>query len=169
MDTGILMQNSGRVVVFTGAAGGIGRALLDAFHRNGDSIAAVDLPDTNVVDLANSLAPRHAGFHCDVSSESDIVDLVAKIENRFGRIDALINNAALGPTMAATVDTDVESFRKALRVNLLGPFVLARELAKRMADRGGVIVNIASLAGILGNPRRNAYAASKSGLISATR
>jgi NAD(P)-dependent dehydrogenase (short-subunit alcohol dehydrogenase family) len=163
------MQQAGRVVVITGAGGGIGKALLEAFHRDGDTIAAVDLPGTHVVDLATSLATRHAGYFCDVSSEAEVVDLVAKIEARFGRIDALINNAALGPTMAATLDTDVNSFRKALSVNLLGPFVLAREVAKRMADRGGVIVNVASLAGILGNPRRNAYAASKAGLISATR
>jgi NAD(P)-dependent dehydrogenase (short-subunit alcohol dehydrogenase family) len=163
------MQGSGRVVVVTGAAGGIGRALLDAFDRDGDQIAAVDLPGTDVIDLAASLSARHAGFCCDVSCEADVVALVARIEQRFGRIDALINNAALGPTMAATIDTDIASFRKALRVNLLGPFVLAREVVKRMGDRGGVIVNVASLAGILGNPRRNAYAASKAGLISATR
>jgi NAD(P)-dependent dehydrogenase (short-subunit alcohol dehydrogenase family) len=164
------MQNSGRVVVVTGAAGGIGKALLGAVHGDGDSIAAVDLPGTNVIDLATSLGARHAGFCCDVSSEADVVDLVAKIEERFGRIDVLINNAALGPTMAATVDTDIGSFRKALSVNFLGPLVLAREVAKRMADRGGgAIVNVASLAGMLGNPRRNAYAASKAGLVSATR
>ncbi len=162
------MENSGRVVVITGAAGGIGKALLDAFHRDGDTIAAVDLAGTNVVELANALGAQHAGFHCDVSSETEIVALFAKIEARFGKIDALVNNAALGPTMAATVDTDVTSFRKALSINLLGPFVLAREAAKRMTG-GGVIVNIASLAGVLGNPKRNAYAASKAGLISVTR
>jgi len=143
--------------------------LLEAFHRDGATIAAVDLPGTNVNEIAGALAPRHAGFGCDVSSEDEIVDLVARIETRFGRIDVLVNNAALGPTMAATVDTDVTSFRKAFSVNLLGPFVLAREIARRMADHGGVIVNVASLAGVLGNPKRNAYAASKAGLISLTR
>jgi NAD(P)-dependent dehydrogenase (short-subunit alcohol dehydrogenase family) len=163
------MQNEGRVVVITGAAGGIGRALLEAFHRDGATIAAVDLPGTNANEIVEALAPRHAGFGCDVSSEDEVVDLVARIAARFGRIDALINNAALGPTMAATVDTDLASFRKAFSVNLLGPFVLAREVARRMADHGGVIVNVASLAGVLGNPKRNAYAASKAGLISLTR
>lgn len=163
------MQEPGRVVVITGAAGGIGKALLEAFHRDGATIAAVDLPGTDVFEVVGALGSQHAGFHCDVSSEDAIVDLVALIAARFGRIDALINNAALGPTMAATVDTDIASFRKAFSVNLLGPFVLAREVARRMADRGGVIVNVASLAGVLGNPKRNAYAASKAGLISLTR
>ena len=163
------MEKARRVVIITGAAGGVGRALLEAFHRDGDVIAAVDLPGTDVVEVTAALGAEHAGFHCDVGSEYEVVSLVAAIERRFGRIDVLVNNAALGPTMAATVDTDVASFRKALSVNLRGPVVLAREAARRMMGQGGVIVNIASLAGILGNPKRNAYAASKAGLISATR
>ncbi|MBR0833466.1 SDR family oxidoreductase [Bradyrhizobium manausense] len=163
------MEKPRRVVVITGAAGGVGRALLDTFHRGGDMIAAVDLPGTDVVAITAALGPEHAGFLCDVASEEQVVSLIAEVERRFGRVDVLINNAALGPTMAATVDTDVGSFRHALNVNLRGPFVLAREAAKRMIGRGGVIVNVASLAGVLANPKRNAYAASKAGLISATR
>lgn len=162
-------ERQGRVVVVTGAAGGIGRALLEAFHREGDTIAAVDLPGTDVLEATAALGGAHAAFHCDVASEDEAVGLVAAIERRFGRIDVLINNAALGPVMAPTIDTDVASFRKALNVNLRGPFVLAREAARRMMGQGGVIVNIASMAGVLGNPKRNAYAASKAGLVSATR
>lgn len=67
--------------------------------------------------------------------------------------------------MAATVDTGVDAFRLGLAVNLLGPFVTARGAARRMR-RGGAIVNVASMAGVVGNPKRNAYAASKAGLIS---
>jgi len=162
------MNESGRIVIVTGAAGGIGRELMKAFDADGDTVVAVDLPGTGVIDLAASLGPRHAGFECDVASEAGIVAMFAAIEARFGRVDALVNNAALGPTFAATVDTTLESFRKALSVNLLGPFLVAREAAKRMT-KGGVVVNIASLAGVLGNPKRNAYAASKAGLISFTR
>src|SRR5690606_24995126 len=73
-----------------------------------------------------------------------------------------------GPTMAPTLETDIASVRSTLQVNLLGPFALAREAARRMAP-GGAIVNTASLAGVLGNPRRNAYAASKAALISLTK
>ena len=163
------MEKARRVVIITGAAGGVGRALLEAFHRDGDVIAAVDLPGTDVAEVTAALGAEHAGFHCDVGSEDEVVSLVTAIERRFGRIDVLVNNAALGPTMAATTDTDVASFRKALSVNLRGPVVLAREAAGRMMGQGGVIVNIASQAGVLGNPKRNAYAASKAGLISATR
>ena len=162
------MNESGRIVIVTGAAGGIGRELMKAFDADGDTVVAVDLAGTGVIDLAASLGSRPAGFECDVASEAGIEAMFAAIEARFGRVDALVNNAALGPTFAATVDTTLESFRKALSVNLLGPFLVAREAAKRM-DKGGVVVNIASLAGVLGNPKRNAYAASKAGLISFTK
>ena len=162
------MTATGRIVVVTGAAGGIGRALVDILARDGDTIVAVDLPGTGVVDLANSLGGGHLGVECDVSRQSDVLALYAKIDAAFGRLDALVNNAAMGPTMTPTVETSVELFRKTLSVNLIGPFVMAREAARRMRP-GGAIVNIASLAGVLGNPRRNAYSASKAGLISFTK
>lgn len=162
------MRNTGRIVVVTGAAGGIGRALAGLFSADDDTVVAVDLPGTDVVALAKSLGPGHVGLTCDVSSEADILALYDEIDARFGRVDALVNNAAMGPTMAATVDTGLDAFRKAIGVNLVGPFVMAREAARRMKP-GGAIVNIASLAGVLGNPRRNAYAASKAGLISFTK
>ena len=162
------MIDTGRIVIVTGAAGGIGRSLAGLFAEDGDTVVAVDLPGSDVVALAQQLGPRHLGLTCDVSSEADILALYARIDERFGRVDALVNNAAMGPTMAATVDTGLDAFRKAIAVNLVGPFVMAREAVRRMKP-GGVVVNIASLAGVLGNPRRNAYAASKAGLISFTK
>jgi NAD(P)-dependent dehydrogenase (short-subunit alcohol dehydrogenase family) len=162
------MIDTGRIVIVTGAAGGIGRSLVDLFAGDGDTVVAVDLPGSDVVALAQALGPRHLGLTCDVSSEADILALYARIDERFGRVDALVNNAAMGPTMAATVDTGLDAFRRAIAVNLVGPFMMAREAVRRMKP-GGVVVNIASLAGVLGNPRRNAYAASKAGLISFTK
>jgi NAD(P)-dependent dehydrogenase (short-subunit alcohol dehydrogenase family) len=162
------MKHTSRVVVVTGAAGGIGRALVALLAADGDRVVAVDLAGTDVAQVAASLGPDHVGLTCDVSSEAEILELFAEIDARFGRIDVLVNNAAMGPTMAPTIDTGLEAFRKAISVNLIGPFVLAREAARRMKP-GSAIVNTASLAGVLGNPRRNAYAASKAGLISLTK
>lgn len=162
------MNGSGKVVVVTGAAGGIGRSLAALFAEEGATIVAVDLAGTGVGDVAGSLGASHAAFTCDLSVEAEIVALFKEIDARFGRIDVLVNNAALGPTMSPTVETGLDAFRKAIATNLLGPFAMAREAARRMSP-GGAIVNIASLAGVLGNPRRNAYAASKAGLISLTR
>ncbi|RJT29086.1 SDR family oxidoreductase [Mesorhizobium waimense] len=162
------MKQAGRIVIITGAAGGIGRALVDLLAREGDTVVAVDLPGSGVVELARSLGCPHLGLECDVSREGDVLALYGRIEAQFGQIGVLINNAAVGPAMAATVDTGVDAFRRDLAVNLIGPFVMAREAARRMRP-GGVIVNFASMAGVVGNPKRNAYAASKAGLISLTK
>ena len=136
--------------------------------NDADSVVAVDLPGTGVIQLTAGLRGRHLGVECDLSREKEILELFARIDSTFGRVDVLINNAAVGPTMTPTIDTSIDLFRQTLSVNLIGPFVMAREAARRMRP-GGVIVNIASLAGILGNPRRNAYSASKAGLISLTK
>ena len=162
------MSVSPRIVVVTGAAGGIGRELVAAFLSDGETVIAVDLAASGVLEMQFAKGGPLFAYACDVSDEAAVVELFAQIDARHGAVDALINNAALGPTMAPTVDTTLESFKRALSVNLLGPFVMAREAARRMRP-GGVIVNIASLAGVLGNPRRNAYAASKAGLISLTK
>jgi NAD(P)-dependent dehydrogenase (short-subunit alcohol dehydrogenase family) len=154
--------------MITGAAGGIGRALVELLAADGDTVVAVDLPGTPVLALASELGGDHFGFEGDLSAAADIARLYSVIDARFGRVDVLVNNAAMGPTMAPTVDTSLEDFQRALSVNLIAPFVMAREAARRMPS-GGAIINIASLAGVLGNPRRNAYAASKAGLISFTK
>ncbi len=162
------MASRERVAIVTGAAGGIGRALLVTLARQGYRLIAVDLPAADPAAALAGLGEGHKAYGCDLGSEKQIVALFEAIDRDFPSIDILMNNAAIGPTMAATTATDLASFRTALRVNLLGPFVMAREAAKRM-PRGGAIVMTASLAGVLGNPRRNAYAASKAALISLTK
>ena len=139
------MGSVGRVVVVTGAAGGIGRALVDILSSDGDTVVAVDLPGTGVVELAHSLGDRHLGIECDVSRQDDVLALFAKIDATFGRIDVLVNNAAMGPTMTPTVDTGADLFRRTLSVNLIGPFVMAREAARRM--RPGAARRCAAAAG----------------------
>ncbi|MCD2172541.1 glucose 1-dehydrogenase [Rhizobium sp. C4] len=163
------MSTETKIAIITGAAGGIGRALCEVFVADGYQVAAVDLAGTGVEDFAQSLGKEHAGFACNLASETDIIATVAKIAAHFGRIDVLVNNAAIGPTMAATADTSIDGFRLALSVNLVGPLVLAGEVAERMGPEGGVIVNTASLAGVVSNPKRNAYAASKAGVVSMTK
>jgi NAD(P)-dependent dehydrogenase (short-subunit alcohol dehydrogenase family) len=163
------MHALGKVAIITGAAGGIGRALCEVFVADGYRVAAIDLAGSGVEDFARSLGGTHAGYACDLGSESEIVETVGRIAADFGRIGVLVNNAAIGPTMAATADTSIDGFRLALAVNLVGPLVLAREVAARMGPEGGVIVNTASLAGVVSNPKRNAYAASKAGVVSMTK
>ncbi|WFU07097.1 SDR family oxidoreductase (plasmid) [Rhizobium sp. CB3171] len=162
------MKQQGRVVIITGAAGGIGRALVDAHLAVGDIVVAADLPDSGVLELARGFGAADLGLEFDVSREEDILALYARIDAQFDHIDVLVNNAAMGPSMAATTETPIDDFRRAMAVNLIGPFLMAREAARRMQP-GAAIVNVASMAGIIGNPKRNAYAASKAGLISVTK
>lgn len=157
-----------RCVIVTGAAGGIGRALVELAVEAGETVIAVDLPGSGVVEFVEALGSQHRAVECDISDETAIVAMFASLDEAGLHIDALYNNAAMGPTMAATVDTNLAAFNRALSINLIGPFVLAREAGRRM-KAGGAVVNTASLAGVLGNPRRNAYAASKAGLISLTK
>ncbi|MBN8944781.1 MAG: glucose 1-dehydrogenase [Rhizobiales bacterium] len=159
-----------RVVLITGATGGIGRALCRQFAQAGDRVVAVDLDPVAVAALAAELGPAHRGFACDVASEAAVARLIADVGADLGRLDVVVNNAAIGPTMTPTSAMTMAAIRQTLAVNLSGPFLVAREAARFMAPRGGgVIVNTASLAGIVPNPKRNAYAASKAGVISLTR
>jgi NAD(P)-dependent dehydrogenase (short-subunit alcohol dehydrogenase family) len=162
------MADTRPVAIITGAAGGIGRAMLSVFALRGYRLIAVDLGGADPASAISSYGSGHLSFDCDLSSEAEILSLFAKTDAEVGTIAVLLNNAAVGPTMAPTTATGFGAFRHTMRVNLLGPFVMAREAAKRM-PHGGSIVMTASLAGVLGNPRRNAYAASKAALISLTK
>lgn len=158
-----------KTVVITGAAGGIGRALCEGFAADGYRIAALDLDTEALGGLLLELGEGHQAFTCDLGREAEIVATIEQVARQFGRIDTLVNNAAVGPTMASTADTTVASFELALAVNVVGPMVMAREALKYMGEQGGAVVNVASLAGLVSNPKRNAYAASKAAVISMTR
>lgn len=162
-------MKTSRVVIVTGAAGGVGRAMMTEFATRGDVVIGVDVAQSGLDAAIQDLGSRHFGFECDLSEEANIVDLFARIDGVVDHVDVLLNNAAVGPTLQPTIETDMEGFRKTLRTNVSGPFVMAREAARRMPATGGAIVNTASLAGIIANPGRNAYAASKAALISMTK
>ncbi|MGG7539793.1 SDR family oxidoreductase [Rhizobium sp. Nf11,1] len=103
-----------------------------------------------------------------MSRHDDVLAFCTLLDKGFSQIGVLVNNAGIGPTMAATVDTPIQDFQSAPAVNLIGPYWVACEIAKLMKP-GAAIVNVASLAGLLGNPKRNGYAASKAALISITK
>lgn len=157
-----------RLTLITGAAGGIGRALTCEFINRGYRVIAVDLPSSDIHDFVAGLEGDHISIACDLSDETEIAGIFNRIGELGGRLDVLVNNAAIGPTMRPTLETSTDEIRAALRTNLYAPFTLAREAMKFMAP-DAAIVNTASLGGINSNPARNAYAASKAALISLTK
>jgi 3-oxoacyl-[acyl-carrier protein] reductase len=165
---------SRRVVVVTGAAQGIGRVIATEFARGGWSVAAADLQEGKIESVVRDLDDQGdiAPFVLDVRDEDSIQATVAGIEQRFGRIDALINNAALFTALRREplVDIALSEWKRVMDVNLTGPFLMTRAVAEPMRRAGGgSIVNIATVGIYHGSNQLAHYNASKAGLIGLTR
>ncbi|MGE4480522.1 SDR family NAD(P)-dependent oxidoreductase [Acidocella sp.] len=156
--------------IITGAADGIGLATARLFAARGWRVALLDVRAEAVEAHAAALGVEHLGVRCDVACEADVLAAIEAVAARFGRIDALVNNAGIGTPHIPTLEQGLEGFEQALRVHLSGTFLMSREAGRAMlAQGGGAIVNLSSIAGVTGLPRRNAYGAAKAGVISMTR
>ena len=163
-----------KVCLVTGGSRGIGAACIKEFAKNGYNVVINYVKD----DLsANFLKTEvEENYHvkalvikCDVSNEVEVKNMVEEVINTFGTIDVLVNNAGIAiDTIVA--DKTVENFRKILDINLIGTFLVSREVAKYMLNRKtGSIVNISSTNGIdTYYPESLDYDASKAGVISLT-
>lgn len=160
----------GRVVLLTGASSGLGRRFASVLDSAGASLVICARRKPELDELAAELSDGLA-IEADVSKEADLARLVEGAVERFGRIDALVNNAGTIAVVPA-VEEDGESFRNVLEVNLTGPFLLSQLVARHMlAAGGGCIVNVSSVLGLVGNGRipQSSYAASKGAVINLTR
>lgn len=162
-----------RVVLVTGAASGIGRSLAQHFAEAGERVVAFDR-DRQGLEQLNSEICGKSLLHVqgDVGEPTDVNSCLTKAEERFGPIDVLINNAGTtgGPKATTVHETSVADFDQVLAANLRGPFLMCRRVLPSMVERGrGVIVNIASVAGLVAFPGRAAYSLSKAALIQLTR
>jgi NAD(P)-dependent dehydrogenase (short-subunit alcohol dehydrogenase family) len=159
-----------QVAVITGAAQGIGRRIAEVLAAKGFALALNDLrPPAETMAATRGHAPDAMELVGDISDEAVVAGLADMVFTRWGRVDALVNNAGIS-CIAAAEHTTAAEFRRVLEVNLVAPFLMARAFGGRMlAQRSGSIVNIASIAGLLGVAERSAYNASKHGLIGLTR
>ena len=167
------MNFKDKVVLVTGAGRGIGKAIALAFAREGARVAVNDInPDTCEVTAKDIVASggEAAAWHADVANKLAVQTMLIDIEERWGRIDILINNAGVEPHQSI-LKLDEWDWNRTIDVNLKGAFICSQSVGRMMADKGGgVIVNIASIAGRAAGLRdRSAYVASKTGLIGFTK
>jgi NAD(P)-dependent dehydrogenase (short-subunit alcohol dehydrogenase family) len=164
------LASSSRVAVVTGAARGIGRRISFVLAERGYRIAANDLdaPEETLEELGRAGAEA-LPVPGDVSDEGAVRGMFEAVMGEFGRIDVLVNNAGIS-LIAPAEETTLADWRRVLEVNLTGPFLMCREFGAEMLRRGsGSIVNVSSVAGLLGVADRAAYNASKHGLVGLTR
>jgi NAD(P)-dependent dehydrogenase (short-subunit alcohol dehydrogenase family) len=159
-----------RVAVVTGTGQGIGRRTAEVLAGRGYSLALNDIrPIESTLASVRALGAEAIEVLGDVSSESDVARIVEAVEQRYGQVDLLVNNAGISFIRPAE-ETGAAEWRRVLEVNLTGPFLMCRAFGKMMLARGsGAIVNVASVAGLSGIGDRAAYNASKHGLIGLTR
>ncbi len=159
-----------RVAIVTGAAQGIGRRTAESFAMAGYSLALMDLQSCD----ATLAAVRAQGVDAvelvgDICDEAVVARAVETVRRRWNRADVLVNNAGIS-FISPAERVEAHAFRRVLEVNLVAPFVLAKGFGSLMLEQGeGSIVNVASIAGLVGICDRTAYNASKHGLIGLTR
>jgi len=159
-----------RGAVVTGGAQGIGRKTAELLAERGYRIAVIDLREpADTVHTIQKRGGEAIGFAGDVTSEDAVDRFAGCVFERYGRADVLVNNAGISHICAAEL-TSAADYRRVLEVNLVAPFLLAKVFGQRMLEaRCGSIVNVASVAGLLGVADRAAYNASKHGLVGLTR
>jgi NAD(P)-dependent dehydrogenase (short-subunit alcohol dehydrogenase family) len=169
------MSTPAKVVLVSGGTFGIGRAITLGLGRRGHSVVAFGLEAAQVSSTAQNAIPGLRDefdreklsaelLEADVSRSADVTKVVDRALARFGRIDAVVNNAAIGP-LGTVLDTDEALFDRIIAVNLKGPYLTSRAALPHMiAQGGGSIINIGSGAG-WGKPNMAVYSASKGGVV----
>lgn len=164
----------GKIALVTGGAAGIGRAAALAFARNGANVIISDIKVEQGEAVVHAVedAGREAIFiKSDVSRPADVDRLIQATLDRFGRLDCAFNNAGIEGELATTAECTETNFDRTIAVNLKGVWLcMAREIAQMLSQgSGGAIVNMASVAGLVGFRNLPAYVASKHGVLGLTK
>jgi NAD(P)-dependent dehydrogenase (short-subunit alcohol dehydrogenase family) len=156
-----------KVAIITGAAGGMGASEAKLFAREGASVMATDMQEKKLrtwVEEAKKQGLKIEYMKHDVTSESEWEQVINKTLSLYGHIDILVNNAGVFPGFSECEDTTTATWNKIIAINLTGPFLGCRACVPHLRNAGGgSIVNIASIAGLVGG-NGPAYTASKGGL-----
>lgn len=158
----------GMVSIVTGASQGIGRSIALALARNGARLSLAARTEEGlraVQGEIEALGGQAASFATDMSREPEVARLVGDTVERFGRLDIVVNNAAIG-IFGPLVETTTEQWDRIMAVNVRGPFLLCREAVPHLRrQERGFVINIASVVGVKGYANQAAYSASKHALM----
>lgn len=167
------MNFKDKTALVTGAAVGIGRAVALKLSQEGAKLVLVDVNAKKLSELKDELKTYSDNImtcECDVTDENAVYEIIAKAENVFGKIDILVNNAALWRCWSPFVDTPTDEWKKFIDVNIMGVVYFTKAVLPKMIENGyGRIINVGSVAGVYGNANMVHYSATKGALIAMTK
>lgn len=149
--------------MITGGASGIGEQTSRVFAAAGAEVLIADIDDAKAASLAAEL-PNARPVHCDITSE----DSVRQVFSSLDRLDILVNNAGIG-LVGSVTETELPDFQRLFRVNVEGMFLVTKHAVPHLIASHGAIVNIGSVAGLIGVKKRYAYCATKGAVVAMTR
>jgi NAD(P)-dependent dehydrogenase (short-subunit alcohol dehydrogenase family) len=160
----------GQVAVLTGGGSGFGRRLVQLLGERGASVIALDADAASAARAVAELGDRGASFGVDVTKEDQVVSAIGAATTRFGRLDLLVNNAGVNVRADAPVhQTALSEWERLIAVNATGPFLVAKAVLPQMVAQGhGVLLTIASIAGLSAFHGRVPYSVSKAAAIKLT-
>src|SRR4051794_24807442 len=164
------MTENTNAALVTGAARGIGLATAKRFLAEGWRVALLDIDGDLLREAVSAIgdAGNTLALHADVADALAVARAMAEIERRFGRLDALVNNAGVA-VFTPLMETPDEDWDRVLAVNLTGAFHCAKAAVPLLREHGGAIVNITSISGLRASTLRIAYGTSKAGLAHLTK
>ena len=167
------MNFTDKTALVTGAAVGIGRAVALKLAQEGANLVLVDVNAEKLSELKDELKTYSDNImtcECDVTDENTVYEIIAKAEKVFGKIDILVNNAALWRCWSLFVDTPTDEWKKFIDVNIMGVVYFTKAVLPKMLENGyGRIINVSSVAGVYGNANMVHYSATKGALIAMTK
>ena len=167
------MEFSGKIALVTGAAVGIGRATAIQLAKGGADVVVVDISAEGAEKVKGEIEANGGvayAYACDVSDEAAVVALCDDVKAKLGRVDILVNNAAIWRMWKPLSEVSYDEWRKMMDINVMGTVYFTKELVYGMVERGwGRVINIASVAGVYGNRNMVPYSATKGAVISMTK
>ena len=167
------MDFTNKVALITGASVGIGRAVAMKMAQYGAKLILFDVNYEKLIEVKKELEEYTKDvliFDCDVSDEQKVYEYVSEGEKTFGKIDILVNNAALWRCWSSFTETPTEDWRRFIDINIMGVVYVTKAVLPGMIERNyGRVINVASVAGVYGNAKMVHYSATKGAVISFTK